>query len=165
VFRICNTTRMETDAVGKLLIEKYGKKWDFITPDYAFGRTLQKGFEANLKKYGGTEVGALRLCRFTAVRQVVARKLTGLLATRRPLYYSIRDGTATVRTDLPRRHNDFAKLHLVRHYVRHAQLNSHSPASARRNRLRFANSGGEAGEIEQTSAYFVLAAACRVFGC
>ncbi|MEJ2653550.1 MAG: ABC transporter substrate-binding protein [Gammaproteobacteria bacterium] len=58
VFRVCNTTRMETDAVGKLLIDKYGKKWYFITPDYAFGHTLQKGFEANLKKYGGTEVGA-----------------------------------------------------------------------------------------------------------
>lgn len=58
VFRVCNTTRMETDAVGKLLIDKYGKKWYFITPDYAFGHTLQQGFEANLKKYGGTEVGA-----------------------------------------------------------------------------------------------------------
>jgi branched-chain amino acid transport system substrate-binding protein len=58
VFRVCNTTRMETDAVGKDLIDKYGKKWYFITPDYAFGHTLQKGFEANLKKYGGTEVGA-----------------------------------------------------------------------------------------------------------
>ena len=58
VFRVCNTTRMETDAVSKLLFEKYGKKWYFITPDYAFGHTLQKGFEANLKKLGGTEVGA-----------------------------------------------------------------------------------------------------------
>ena len=58
VFRVCNTTRMETDAVAKLLIEKYGKKWYFITPDYAFGHTLQQGFEANLKQFGGTEVGA-----------------------------------------------------------------------------------------------------------
>jgi branched-chain amino acid transport system substrate-binding protein len=58
VFRVCNTTRMETDAVSKLLFEKYGKKWYFITPDYAFGHTLQEGFEANLKKFGGTEAGA-----------------------------------------------------------------------------------------------------------
>jgi branched-chain amino acid transport system substrate-binding protein len=58
VFRVCNTTRMETDAVAKLLFEKFGKKWYFITPDYAFGHTLQQGFEANLKKFGGTEVGA-----------------------------------------------------------------------------------------------------------
>ncbi len=58
VFRVCNTTRMETDAVSKLLFDKFGKKWYFITPDYAFGHTLQQGFEANLKKFGGTEVGA-----------------------------------------------------------------------------------------------------------
>jgi branched-chain amino acid transport system substrate-binding protein len=58
VFRVCNTTRMETDAVAKLLFDKFGKKWYFITPDYAFGHTLQQGFEANLKKFGGTEVGA-----------------------------------------------------------------------------------------------------------
>ena len=30
----------------------------FLTPDYAFGHTLQQGFEASLKKFGGTEVGA-----------------------------------------------------------------------------------------------------------
>src|SRR5579871_869343 len=58
VFRICNTTRMETNSVGKLLLEKYGKNWYFITPDYAFGHTLQQGFEASLKQYGGNELGA-----------------------------------------------------------------------------------------------------------
>ena len=42
---------------SKLLFDKYGKKWYFITPDYAFGHTLQQGFEANLKKFGGTVVG------------------------------------------------------------------------------------------------------------
>ncbi|MDE2287624.1 ABC transporter substrate-binding protein [Pandoraea sp.] len=57
VFRVCNTTRMETNSVSKLLFEKYGKKWFFITPDYAFGHTLQQGFEASLKQFGGTEVG------------------------------------------------------------------------------------------------------------
>ncbi|MGA8758475.1 MAG: ABC transporter substrate-binding protein [Stellaceae bacterium] len=58
VFRVCNTTRMETNSVSKILYNKYGKKWYFITPDYAFGHTLQQGFEASLKKFGGTEVGA-----------------------------------------------------------------------------------------------------------
>ena len=58
VFRVCNTTRMETNSVSKILFNKYGKKWYFITPDYAFGHTLQEGFEASLKKFGGTEVGA-----------------------------------------------------------------------------------------------------------
>src|SRR6201982_2384087 len=58
VFRVCNTTRMETNSVSKTLFSKYGKKWYFITPDYAFGHTLQEGFEASLKQFGGTEVGA-----------------------------------------------------------------------------------------------------------
>jgi branched-chain amino acid transport system substrate-binding protein len=58
VFRVCNTTRMETNSVSKTLFSKYGKKWYFLTPDYAFGHTLQQGFEAALKQYGGTEAGA-----------------------------------------------------------------------------------------------------------
>ncbi|MBX9710327.1 MAG: ABC transporter substrate-binding protein [Xanthobacteraceae bacterium] len=57
VFRVCNTTRMETNSVSKKLLE-YGKKWYFITSDYAFGRTLQQGFEASLKAANGTELGA-----------------------------------------------------------------------------------------------------------
>src|SRR5581483_11748481 len=40
-----------------LLYTKYGKKWHFITPDYAFGHTLYQGCEANLKKLGGTITG------------------------------------------------------------------------------------------------------------
>jgi branched-chain amino acid transport system substrate-binding protein len=58
VFRVCNTTRMETNSVSGTLFKKYGKRWYFITPDYAFGHTLQEGFEVSLKKFGGTEVGA-----------------------------------------------------------------------------------------------------------
>src|SRR5258705_2549552 len=49
VFRVCNTTRMETNSVSKLLLSSYGKKWYFITTDYAFGHGLQAGFEASLK--------------------------------------------------------------------------------------------------------------------
>ena len=58
VFRVCNTTRMETNAVGKELIDKFGKHWYFITPDHSFGHTLQNSFEASLKKYHGMETGA-----------------------------------------------------------------------------------------------------------
>jgi branched-chain amino acid transport system substrate-binding protein len=58
VFRVCNTTRMESNSVAQTLFTKYGKKWYFITPDYAFGHTLQQGFEAFLKAHGGTETGA-----------------------------------------------------------------------------------------------------------
>jgi branched-chain amino acid transport system substrate-binding protein len=58
VFRVCNTTRMETNSVSTVLLNKYGKKWYFITSDYAFGHSLQEGFEASLKAAGGTELGA-----------------------------------------------------------------------------------------------------------
>ncbi|MGO9700721.1 MAG: ABC transporter substrate-binding protein [Xanthobacteraceae bacterium] len=57
VFRVCNTTRMETNSVSKLLLEQYGKKWYFITTDYAFGHGLQTGFEASLKAANGTKAG------------------------------------------------------------------------------------------------------------
>jgi len=58
VFRVCNTTRMETNSVSKVLLSAYGKKWYFITTDYAFGHALQKGFEASLTGANGTELGA-----------------------------------------------------------------------------------------------------------
>ena len=57
VYRVCNTTRMEANAVAGLLFEKYGKKWHFITPDYAFGHTLQQAAAADLKALGGTITG------------------------------------------------------------------------------------------------------------
>jgi branched-chain amino acid transport system substrate-binding protein len=57
VFRVCNTTRMEANSVTDLLFTKYGKKWHFITPDYAFGHTLQEACAANLKALGGTVTG------------------------------------------------------------------------------------------------------------
>src|SRR5215472_405082 len=57
VYRVCNTTRMEANSVSDLLFTKYGKKWHFITPDYAFGHTLQEACAANLKKLGGTMTG------------------------------------------------------------------------------------------------------------
>src|ERR1700674_1202288 len=54
VYRVCNTTRMEANSVSELLFGKYGKKWHFITPDYAFGHTLQKACADNLARLGGT---------------------------------------------------------------------------------------------------------------
>jgi len=57
VFRVCNTTRMEANSVSDLLFNKYGKKWHFITPDYAFGHTLYQACSDNLKKLGGTATG------------------------------------------------------------------------------------------------------------
>jgi len=57
VFRICNTTQMEANAVAGTLIKKAGKKWYYLTPDYAFGHTLQAGLEKAAAKLGGTKVG------------------------------------------------------------------------------------------------------------
>jgi branched-chain amino acid transport system substrate-binding protein len=57
VFRVCNTTRMEANSVSDLLYTKYGKKWHFVTPDYAFGHTLYQACADNLKKLGGTVTG------------------------------------------------------------------------------------------------------------
>jgi branched-chain amino acid transport system substrate-binding protein len=58
VFRVCSTTRMKTNALVRTLVSKYGSRWYFLTPDHAFGRSLQQGFEAALRQYGGTDVGA-----------------------------------------------------------------------------------------------------------
>jgi branched-chain amino acid transport system substrate-binding protein len=57
VFRICNTTQTEASAVASVLVNKVGKKWYYITPDYAFGHTLQAGLERAAGKLGGVKVG------------------------------------------------------------------------------------------------------------
>ena len=57
VFRTCNTTAMDAAAVTSELVKKFGKKWFFITPDYAYGKTLQENFVKNLQKAGGTYQG------------------------------------------------------------------------------------------------------------
>jgi branched-chain amino acid transport system substrate-binding protein len=57
VFRVCNTTQMEANAVAGTLIKDFGKKWYYITPDYAFGHTLQAGLEKASSGLGGSKVG------------------------------------------------------------------------------------------------------------
>jgi branched-chain amino acid transport system substrate-binding protein len=57
VFRICNTTTMDANAVSGELIKRFGKRWYFVTPDYAYGHTLQDAFVKNLKKAGGEYQG------------------------------------------------------------------------------------------------------------
>jgi branched-chain amino acid transport system substrate-binding protein len=57
VFRVCNTNQMLANAIARKVAENLGKKWYFITADYAFGHTLQAAFEAQLKILGGTKVG------------------------------------------------------------------------------------------------------------
>ncbi len=52
-FRTCNTTAMDTSAITGELVKRFGKKWFFITPDYAYGQTLQNNFIKKLKALGG----------------------------------------------------------------------------------------------------------------
>jgi branched-chain amino acid transport system substrate-binding protein len=49
---------MEANAVAAALIKAYGKKFYYITPDYAFGHTLQDGLQKESTKLGGTTAGA-----------------------------------------------------------------------------------------------------------
>jgi branched-chain amino acid transport system substrate-binding protein len=59
VFRVCNTTTMDANAIGVTLMERLGNKWYFLTPDYAYGHSLQAGFEKILKAHGGSFAGDL----------------------------------------------------------------------------------------------------------
>jgi len=56
-FRTCSTTWMLTAGDFGLLYKKFGKKWFFLTPDYAFGHALYADYVAQLQQAGGTAVG------------------------------------------------------------------------------------------------------------
>ncbi len=53
-FRVCNTTTMDAAANASVLMEKYGKKWFFLVPDYAYGHSVQASFVKILEAAGGT---------------------------------------------------------------------------------------------------------------
>ena len=57
VFRICKSTTMEANAIAEVLIEKFGARWYFLTPDYVYGQTLQAAFELKLREHGGAWAG------------------------------------------------------------------------------------------------------------
>jgi branched-chain amino acid transport system substrate-binding protein len=58
VFRVCNSTTMDANAIAATLIARFGKKWYFLTPDYAYGHSVQTSFENLLKAEGGTSAGS-----------------------------------------------------------------------------------------------------------
>jgi branched-chain amino acid transport system substrate-binding protein len=58
VFRICKSIAMEVNAIASTLIEKFGKRWYFLTPDYIYGRSLQAAFERKLAQYDGTSAAS-----------------------------------------------------------------------------------------------------------
>ena len=53
VFRVCKSTTMEANAIADTLIEKFGTRWYFLTPDYVYGHALQATFELKLRQHGG----------------------------------------------------------------------------------------------------------------
>ena len=53
VFRVCKSTTMEANAIADMLIEKFGARWYFLTPDYVYGQALQAAFELKLRQHGG----------------------------------------------------------------------------------------------------------------
>ena len=57
VFRVCNTTAMLANAVASALVKSYGKKFYYITPDYAYGHTVEAGLVSAIKKLGGERIG------------------------------------------------------------------------------------------------------------
>ncbi len=58
-FKTCSDTWMLNKALAKVLLSKFGKRWYFSTPDYAWGHFLYAGMTKILKQAGGTNLGNL----------------------------------------------------------------------------------------------------------
>jgi branched-chain amino acid transport system substrate-binding protein len=56
-FRVCSTTWILTDGDSKTMTDKFGKKWYFLTTDYAFGHSEQTDYTTQVTSYGGSIVG------------------------------------------------------------------------------------------------------------
>ena len=59
VFRVCKSTTMEANAIADAMIEKFGARWYFLTPDYVYGHALQAAFELKLQQHGGGWAAAI----------------------------------------------------------------------------------------------------------
>ncbi|MBS0539739.1 MAG: ABC transporter substrate-binding protein [Proteobacteria bacterium] len=59
VFRVCNSTVMDGNAIAGVLMSKFGKKWYFLTPDYAYGHSVQAALVKQLEAAGGKWQGSL----------------------------------------------------------------------------------------------------------
>jgi len=66
-FRICNTGAMQGNAMAGPLINKIGKKYYVIAQDYAFGHSLQEGFDPD---YAADSVGYV--LRSQVLKQLIA---------------------------------------------------------------------------------------------
>ncbi|OYV36921.1 MAG: ABC transporter substrate-binding protein [Thiomonas sp. 20-64-5] len=56
-FRVCSTTWMMTQGDSKTLVDKFGKRWYFLTTDYAFGHSEQTDYTKQVTDLGGKIVG------------------------------------------------------------------------------------------------------------
>lgn len=56
VFRVCSATQTQANALARELIKAAGKRWYYITSDYAFGHTLQAGLEKACAALGGSKL-------------------------------------------------------------------------------------------------------------
>ena len=52
VYRVCNSTTMDANAIASTIMKKFGKKWYFLTPDYAYGHSVQASFEGYSRRRG-----------------------------------------------------------------------------------------------------------------
>lgn len=56
-FKLCSDTWMLSEAMCATLLKKFGKRWYFCTPDYAWGHFLYKGASQILADNKGTNLG------------------------------------------------------------------------------------------------------------
>ncbi|MGC8468488.1 MAG: ABC transporter substrate-binding protein [Acetobacteraceae bacterium] len=56
-FRTCGTTWMLTSGDFETLVKKFGKRWYFLTTDYAFGHAEQTDYAKQLAGIGGKVLG------------------------------------------------------------------------------------------------------------
>ena len=59
VYQVDPSTTLLVNAIAPSLIKRFGKKFYFLVPDYAFGHGLLDAYNVNLKKYGATNVGTV----------------------------------------------------------------------------------------------------------
>ena len=57
VYRVCNTTYTIALATAAAMVQKFGKRWYFMVPDYSFGHALHANMVSAVKSLGGEEVG------------------------------------------------------------------------------------------------------------
>ncbi len=58
VYQVDPSTTLLVNAIAPSLVQRFGKKFYFLVPDYPFGHGLLSAYKENLKKLGATNLGA-----------------------------------------------------------------------------------------------------------